>query len=199
MNDIRNITELIVRQAQEKATNKMQDARIKNEKNYENSLSKMKLEYNQRMLQMQEWVNKDYYAAYMQKESTANKELANHKQSLVNRVFMQAQKTMEQWSADEFLQFFEDVLEQLELEGEYIITFGELTASKIDKRALKLKYAWSHFTKSKFHLKFSDATIPNQGGFLMEQIPVEYDFLYSTLIKDIKEQMGAVVLKQLFA
>lgn len=131
--------------------------------------------------------------AIIQHEAKLKKERTRYATELINMLFDEAEEKLYGMNFDSFFDFYRISIGSLTLSGDYEVILGDKTAIKIPddmKQSLTVKEA-------SFSIFISEKTIPEQGGFLLSKPPVEYSFLFSDLLSEIKEKEVPVLLKKL--
>lgn len=122
------------------------------------------------------------------RQSTLNK-----KQDYLLELFHQAVKVMEAWTKPEFQDFAEQALSHLVLTGSSQIIMGESSKDFLDA-------AWVKTFNQKYKTNFILATtvLAHEGGFVVEQEGIEYNFLFASLVREIQEKESSKVAQILF-
>lgn len=104
------------------------------------------------------------------------------KQNLMLTIFDEAVSRLGQLSTEQLEQFFNAIVKQLPQDKEYVVTCGELTPVQ-----------WVIPN----HMTLSDATLSQQGGFVFSSNGVSYNFLFQTLVNDLKQTYLSELLQSL--
>lgn len=122
------------------------------------------------------------------RQSTLNK-----KQGYLLELFHQAVKIMEAWTKPEFQEFAEQALSHLTLTGASQIIMGERSKDYLDAAWVK---AFNQKYKTSFIL--TTTVLPHEGGFVVEQEGIEYNFLFASLVREVQEKESSKVAQILF-
>ncbi|WP_034550509.1 V-type ATP synthase subunit E [Carnobacterium funditum] len=121
-----------------------------------------------------------------------NKILAEKQHFLLN-IFEKVQTTMEQWDETEFQQFLLSVLEQFKSLETIELVLGEHSSSKVSEYWLR------SLTQQGIPVSLSSETISKKSGFIVkDQTGIQYNYLFDSLITEIKSQLIPSVSKKLF-
>lgn len=144
----------------------------------------------------QERIQTEQKAQYEQdKNALSNKrrnELLTVKQHALTNVFDSAKERMEQLSNTEFQEFLTAVLEQYQ-DKEVDLVLGEKSQSLVSPGFIT---ELSESTKTTIHLK--EETIAKTAGFVIRHNGIDYNYTFSALIDDIKEDILPTVSQKLF-
>lgn len=108
-------------------------------------------------------------------------EILVEKQNQLLALFDDAIMTMNEWSTVQTERFFNAVVTQLP-QGQYTVQFGEFT-----KRPEKLPE----------NMMVVDEKIASEGGFVFEQNGVRYNYLYRTLVDELKRTYMKTIMSKL--
>lgn len=193
MDNIKNLTDLILAQANEEAASLLMAARAQLESDLAEDEKKSQQAFCEKAGQQKQWSEERIRAAYLRRQSTIQKERTRYKKQLLEQVFSEAEAALCQIPAEQFLDFFRKTLAALRLKGPYTLHIGEQTARTLrdeDWDALGV-------TNADYAVSVSRQTIPDAGGFRLEQFPIEYSFLYHELLEEVKMREGSKIMKRL--
>ncbi|MBM7690174.1 hypothetical protein BCR24_14315 [Enterococcus ureilyticus] len=105
----------------------------------------------------------------------------NQKQGYLEQLFTEATERMNDWSEVEFQQFVEQIIHQLPIEGRAGLKLGEFSKNKLSDQWLQVH------SPEKLVLVLEKEVIPNAGGFIVAKDGIEYNFLFSSLVQEIKK------------
>ena len=129
--------------------------------------------------------------AQRQKASALRRIRTQYARELVERLFDQAEEALCGLDGERFLQFYKNALASLPLQGAYTVRLGGRSAanlSEAERKALAIK-------TETYSVTVCEDTVPNEGGFLLEQPPVEMSFLFSDLLKELKSADAPGLIK----
>lgn len=114
------------------------------------------------------------------------------KQDLLNDLFEALIDRMNHWGQGEFQEFMEGILPKVPVSGEAEIILGEYSKGLITPEWLE------QFRSLDRVYTLSEEQVDRQGGFVVRQGKIEYNFLFSSLVEELKEKEGFYVSQQLF-
>lgn len=114
------------------------------------------------------------------------------KQDLLNDLFEALTDRMNHWGQGEFQEFMEGILPKVPVSGEAEIILGEYSKGLITPEWLE------QFRSLDRVYTLSEEQVDRQGGFVVRQGKIEYNFLFSSLVEELKEKEGFYVSQQLF-
>ena len=106
---------------------------------------------------------------------------------LADELFALAEQQLAALPAQSFQTFFLRSLRQLPAAGVYCLQLGQASADQLPE-SLPAQLLQSA-RQAGYHLQLTPETLPRQGGFLLQQPPVTYSFLFSDLLADLKKQL----------
>lgn len=192
MDAIEKIIEQILEKGQQEvsALKKAETDRIDRE--YQEQEEALLLQESKMIEKNQEQTNK----AFKQKENRQQLEIKqatlNQKQDYLERLFSESVERMNQWNPIEFQRFVEQIISQLPLEGEANLKLGELSKVKLSSQWL------SEHSTEKLKLRLEDEFLPNVGGFIIAKEGIEYNFLVSSLVQEVKKMESFSIAEMLF-
>lgn len=116
----------------------------------------------------------------------------NQKQGYLEQLFTEATERMNDWTEVEFQRFVEPIICQLPIKGHANLKLGEFSQNKVSNEWLQ-----SHSPEI-LTLNLEKETIPNVGGFIVAKDGIEYNFLFSSLVQEIKKLESFKVAELLF-
>lgn len=192
-NSLENLTQHILNAANAEATDLLSSAsenarieRAKTMQKYENMLSEQKDQLEQMSAERSKNTLKQY-------EDKLKRERTMFATAQIDQLFSEALNTLCALKSDEFLSFYHSCFSNLKLSGKYETVLGALSAKGLPedmKSMLEVK-------NEQFSVTVSSETIPDQGGFVLRKSPVEFSFLFSDLLSEIKQKEEPVLLNQL--
>ncbi|MFD2305954.1 hypothetical protein [Enterococcus termitis] len=143
------------------------------EKNNEQSLKNFKQKQNRQQLEI--------------KQSTLNQ-----KQGYLEQLFLEAVKRMNNWNEVEFQAFAQQIIEQLTLIGKAELQLGAYSQGKLTNQWL------IEHTPKDLDLQLQPNLIADVGGFIIAQNGIEYNFLFPSLVQEIKRAESFDIAERLF-
>src|SRR5699024_1626184 len=114
------------------------------------------------------------------------------KQSYIEQVLNKVQSKLDAIDAESFKSFTTDILKQFSDAKHLDLVLGEKSKGLIDDNWL------SSINVDGLDVSLSDKTVPNESGFLLEDENIEYNFLFSELIKNNKNEYIRQIDQKLF-
>lgn len=190
---LENLTQYIKDEATLEAQKLLQDALSEAEKARSDAQGKIDAMLARQKEQISSQSEQRIKDAVRQKSVNLHKERTQYAAALIDRLFDEAEDELCRMSSEEFLRFYKNTLEMSDVMGDCRIILGERTAQILtedQRRNLELR-------TDRYKLTIDNNTVPNQGGFVLEQPPVEYSFLFSDLLNEIKRHESPSLLKRL--
>lgn len=121
-----------------------------------------------------------------------NKILAE-KQHFLSNIFEDAQKTMENWNDSEFQEFLLSVLVQFNSLETIELVLGEQSSNKVSE-------SWIvNVVQKSLPVTLSAETINRKAGFIIkDSTGIQYNYLFDSLITEVRNQLVPSVSKKLF-
>lgn len=114
------------------------------------------------------------------------------KQELIDRVLSMTQEKLDQVDQEAFKSYTQGVLNQFSQDGKFSLVLGEKSKDLIDETWL------SSLNLGNLDLSLSERTIANESGFILEDESIEYNFLFSELIKNSRNDLVRQINQELF-
>jgi len=124
--------------------------------------------------------------------SRLNRELLVYQHELTDEIFDMVVLKLREVANDEFSIMFQAAVKGLK--GSYTLLAGELSAGKLNGRAL----GGAMGDNVGLDLALSSETIPGKSGFVLRDDRVEYNNLFEDLVEDMKHERAAAILKEVF-
>jgi len=190
---LENLTQYILSQARSEADSIVSRAREEADK----AVAEAKARADERLAREKEQLKalsaQRVEDAVRQKTSALRRARTQYAGELVEQLFSEAAEALGAMSGGDFLVFYKNALSSLPLKGAYTVKLGEKSARRLTDKELKaLNIAAGDYTVS-----VSGETVPGEGGFILDQPPVELSFLFSDLLKELKSQESAGLIKRL--
>lgn len=123
-----------------------------------------------------------------ERQTSKNKErnaILSEKQVILNAVFSEAAEKMKQWDVEQFNNFLDIVLSQLDASKEYTVVPGEQSLSHFQgEQRVRLNKKFPG-------IQLSEEAIPNQAGFIVEEGGIDYNYCFDALIAEVKMEYVA--------
>lgn len=194
MENIETITGLILQEAKSKSATILDEAKSKAETFLNEQSAILEQDFQKSKETIKSNLNHQHENAMNHEDMKERKQLASFRQELFISLFDEAEQRMNDFTKEELFQFFEAAVKKSLLTGDCEVVLGEcnnakLTQADLDQVASKYE---------DLHLTLSEETIPYQGGFVLVQDIIEYDFLYRSLLNEINKDIGGEILAKLF-
>ncbi|WP_071130653.1 hypothetical protein [Enterococcus timonensis] len=138
-------------------------------------------------------LEKDFAQEYSRQETTFRRETLNIKQDYLTKLFEEAITAMNQWPKETYQEFCTQGILQVPDAKNSVVILGEYAKDKLDDTWLAKVNA-----QKQFPLTFSETFEKKQGGFVVDQEGVEYNFLFSALVNELKETESFTIAEILF-
>lgn len=113
------------------------------------------------------------------------------KQNILDELFAAAIQEMNHGSRDEQLTFLYKVLEKYH-DQEMTVKFGEYTRQHLNDEDIHALYY--HFPQ----IKIAEDVILRQGGFVITQDRIDYNYLYAKLVEATQKDLSLTIASQIF-
>jgi len=135
--------------------------------------------------------NREYTRMLERINSRLNQEIIAYQNELTDEIFDAALQKLRGVARDEFTDMAINALAGLT--GGFTIHLGELSDGKLDMESIE-----RHALANGLTVALSVKHIPYKSGFLFRDNRVEYNCLFEDLIAEMKTEMSAEVLKEVF-
>ena len=114
------------------------------------------------------------------------------KQNLISKIFVDAKDTLNNLDEETFKTFVSNVLNRFESEKEVTLIFGERSKDLVSA-------AWIKENKPRnLNVHISDESVPNKSGLIVEKDGIDYNFIFDTLVEEIKSDVLSEISNELF-
>ncbi|MEA4919446.1 MAG: hypothetical protein VB078_00785 [Clostridiaceae bacterium] len=190
---LENLTQYIKDEATLEAQKLLQDALSEAEKARSDAQGKIDAMLARQKEQISSQSEQRIKDAVRQKTVNLLKERTQYAAELIDTLFDEAEDELCNMSAKDFLRFFNSAIASSDINGACRIILGERTACVLSTE----QRVMLELSTDRYKLTVENSTVPNQGGFVLEQPPVEYSFLFSDLLNEIKRHESPSLLKRL--
>lgn len=189
--------EQIIKQMNEEAANEraaFETAERKQiEQGFNQKVEQLTVNFQQQERKQIESLERHYRQLENRQQVEARQEMLNKKQVFLDKLFEEAIEKMETWKCEDVLSFTQTALSQLTLEKEVIFIPGEKSVAIFTEEQLAKLSQELPFTLVK-----DTRIIPNEAGFVLDSEGVQYNFLFSRLVTELRSTMGYELAQQLF-
>lgn len=140
----------------------------------------------------QEQATKNFKQKQNRQQLEIKQATLNQKQGYLELLFTQVIERMNEWSEFEFQRFAQQIISQLPITGEARLKLGSFSKDKLSDQWVR------EHSPEKGTLYLEDEVIPNEGGFIVAKDGIEFNFLFSSLVQEIKKMESFVIAEQLF-
>lgn len=136
-------------------------------------------------------IEKEFHQKRNRQQLDVRQSVLNQKQAYLVTLFEEAVTALESQSTEELQAFAEQALKSLNLAGAVVVPGA--------KSAAALTAAWLTNVNQKLGTTYQlGATVSGEAGFIVEQEGVEYNFLFTSLVREIQETESFQVAERLF-
>ncbi|MFP7384052.1 V-type sodium ATPase subunit E [Enterococcus hirae] len=140
-----------------------------------------------------EEIERSYRQLRNKQKMQVKQEILNVKQEVLQRLFTEATLQLENEPKEEQLALMKQMIQTLPINGTARLIPGEKSADILTSAVIA---EWNE--ELPFELIREDFTEKAQAGLIIDDAGIQYNFLFSHLIKEIQETMSAEIAKELF-
>ncbi|MGX7149019.1 hypothetical protein [Enterococcus ureasiticus] len=192
MDAIEKIVEQILEKEQVEVSElkKVETARIDRE--YQEQEEALFLQESKLIEKNQEQTDKAFKQKSNRQQLEVKQATLNQKQGYLEQLFAESVERMNHWTEAEFQLFVEQIIIQLPVEGKAALKLGEFSKGRLSEQWL------AEHSSEKLTLKLEKEVIPNDGGFIVSKDGIEYNFLFTSLVQEIKKMESFKIAELLF-
>lgn len=179
--------------AQEERTLLEATKRKEIEQEFETKRLKLENDFQKQKTKQLEAVERNYRQMRNRQQVESRQQTLNEKQNFLQRLFTEATSQLENQPKKVQIDLMTEMLHTLDLTGQVRLILGEKTVAYV---SLNLIDKWNN--ELPFELVLDEEVIEKQGGFLIDDQGVQYNFLYRNLIREVEETMRFEIAQQLF-
>jgi V/A-type H+-transporting ATPase subunit E len=138
-------------------------------------------------------LNKEFKQKQNRQRLAIRQATLQKKQFYLEQLFAEAVEQMKAWPKAEFQAFVKQTLNQLSLTGNATMILGEASKELLTADWLSLH------TPEQLEIHLSEETAAGEGGFILVQAGIEYNFLFSSLVEEVKMAESFQLAEQLFS
>lgn len=192
MTDLKLLTERLVEKEKAAISKRVEEAN----KQVKDEIQAFEAEEMQRKQQLIEEIRVKTKREYEIKKNTLEiqrrNDLLSAKQTVLNKVFRDAKEKLDHIDSKTFQSFALSVLNHFDSGSELTLTLGQKSADMIDSSWL------SQHASGNVTVHLSEQTIPNKSGLIVEKEGIDYNFLFDSLVEDMKAEMLSQISNELF-
>lgn len=122
----------------------------------------------------------------------SNKDVLQVKRNLLNQLYSEAITILSSWSGETFLQYIEGVLNNLKIEGQFHLQFGQESIDKLnDSQKSKLAQAYPSMV-------IEQESVAKKAGFILKKDGIDYNYFFDELVEDLKNDFSPTLAKLAF-
>lgn len=159
------------------------------------TLASLETEKQQRLKKMRESVEQEFQQKMQREELLKNQALVLKKQDYLDQVINEVTNAMKNWPKDHFIKMITPIFISNDLHGHIDVILASFSREFIDQELLD-NFSQQH--ESTISYQLSDTIISNDGGFILSQDGIEYNYLYSSIQDQLSEEMEVEIVKFLF-
>ena len=193
MSDLKLITDRIIEKKKAEIQEKIRQTELEAKETIALAEVKLEEEKIKQMKLIDSRLAEDFEKNKNSLENQRRNEILAEKQHFLSAIFEDAQTTMEQWNESEFQQFLLSVLVQFNSLEKIELAIGEGSKNKVSE-------SWiTEVVQKSLPVNLTDKTISKKTGFIIkDQTGIQYNYLFDSLITEIRNQLIPSVSKKLF-
>lgn len=198
MEGLERIKERIVQEAQDKKNKILEDTRARNEKLMSDCDKKLSEIKQQALNKAKRLADEEKRKILSMAELEERKRLLDAKQKLIDKVFQEAQKSLQNMSNPEYEKLIKQMLIDNSVSGEEEIIMAENDLPRLSSNFVNLVNQELIKNGKPGNLKLSDETRPMLGGFILKSSDMEINCTFDSIIKLQREELETEIAKILF-
>lgn len=144
------------------------------------------------LLQNEQQITRAFHQKQNRQRLDSQQRLLQIRQTFLASLFTETVQVMHAWSAEKTQAFARPFLEKFADSGEVTVILGAFSVGKITQE-------WLSDLELNVNFLLSEQVLPEEGGFVLAQDGVEYNCLFSTLVKEIQKTESFEIANKLFA
>ncbi|WP_207695912.1 V/A-type H+/Na+-transporting ATPase subunit E [Enterococcus sp. DIV0212c] len=192
MDAIEKIVEQILEKGHEEVATLKQTEILRIDHEYQEMEEALVLQETKLIEKNQEQTNKAFKQKQNRQQLDIKQATLNQKQGYLEELFSKVVERMSHWTEIEFQTFVEQIIEQLPIEGEVQLTLGEFSKGKLSEQWLL------EHSSEKLIFVLQNEQILGDGGFIVAKEGIEYNFLFSSLVQEVKKMESFQIAEMLF-
>ncbi len=189
--------EELVKYVGERAEREAEEIRSRADAEFEKTKSTAVLESEKRLSEQEKLLEDDLdkrIAEFKRQESAkASRRATDYAAALSEKVFVLAEERLSGLDREKFAEYFRVSVSGLSLKGEYDVVLGENSKGKLDPSDVKACCA------DGLELRLADRYVKDSGGFVIVSGKVEYSFLFSDLLGELKKTEQPLLISKIAA
>lgn len=192
MADLKLLTERVVEKEKAVLRQKVEQAKVEAEKDIEASQAAEVAARKQQKEAVKEKVEKEYNIKTNTLKIKKRDKILSAKQNILNKIFVDANHNLNNLDEETFQTFVIKVLRRFENEKKVTLIFGEESKNLVSAAWVKANAPQS------LVVHVSDDSIPNKSGLIVEKDGIDYNFIFDTLVEEIKSDVLSEISNELF-
>ncbi|MBO0439412.1 hypothetical protein [Candidatus Enterococcus ikei] len=192
MDAIEKIVEQILEKGHEEVATLKQTETLRIDHEYQEMEEALVLQESKLIEKNQEQTNKAFKQKQNRQQLDIKQATLNQKQVYLEELFSKVVERMSHWTEIEFQTFVEQIIEQLPIEGEVQLMLGEFSKGKLSDQWLL------EHSSEKLIFVLQNELILGDGGFIIAKEGIEYNFLFSSLVQEVKKMESFQIAEMLF-
>jgi V/A-type H+-transporting ATPase subunit E len=192
MADLKLLTERVVEKEKQAIREEIEDAR----KNAEDEIQAARAKAESEKLAQKEAIDEELQQDYTIRKNTVTIQKRNqtleHKQTVLAKVIDDVKAQLKQVDESTFQSFLAGVLKQFENQGQVNLVLGEESASLVSQEWVEQQQIPG------LEAKVQEDTVKQEAGVLVQKDGVEYNFLFSELVDDMRSELLPTISNELF-
>jgi len=198
MSNLENLTSKIITDANEKAADIINDAKVKEKE----LIAKKKDEAEKLAKSIIEKANLEgknlFDRAISKSELKVRNEKLVAKQQVIDKVFNEAIKELNNMSSEDYLNYIKNNLKSIKLQGHEEIIVSENDKDKIGEEFIKELNKTIAKDVEKANIILSKNTRQINGGFILAKSGIEFNYSYDALVNSLRYEIENEVAMMLF-
>ncbi|WP_291584341.1 V-type ATP synthase subunit E [Clostridium sp. UBA6640] len=198
MSNLENLTSKIITDANEKATDIINDAKVKEKE----LIAKKKDEaekFAKTIIEKATLEGKNLFdRAVSKSELKVRNEKLVAKQQVIDKVFNEAIKELNNMSSEDYLNYIKNSLKSIKLQGHEEIIVSENDKDKIGEEFIKELNKSIASDVEKANIILSKNTRQINGGFILVRSGIEFNYSYDALVNSLRYEIENQVAMMLF-
>ncbi|AMB99240.1 hypothetical protein AWM75_04110 [Aerococcus urinaehominis] len=192
MSSIQALIDQVLENVSAEELAKLQEAQA----DQQQSLGHAKSQITKRLNQQKDQVKEATQAELQRKEQSYLNEMRNlrlaEQQELLTSVFKAAEDRLTQLPAEEFGQLLLSALSQLASDQPVVVKLGQASSDQLSQQVV------NEIRQQFPDIKVDSERLPGQGGFILSQAGMDYNFTFTEILNDLKLPLSATIKKQAF-
>lgn len=192
MADLKLLTERVVEKEKAALRQKVEQTQVEAEDEIQASQAAEAASRQQLKDDVKAKVEREYAIKKNTLEIQKRNQILSAKQNVLSKVIVDAKAKLDTLDSTTFQAFVVGVLNQFKDENEVTLTFGQKSAHLADARWIKEN------GPKELTVHVSNETIPKKSGFVVEKDGIDYNFIFDTLVDEVKSEILSDISNELF-